>query len=360
MISAIQERLGRRIPLKARFTAYDCHCEGDVETVVTSGLPELPAGSVFQKMKYLRRHHDDIRRFFLNEPRGSVVRSVNFIVASEHPQASAGYIIAESEEYPVMSGGNTMSVAAVLLKTGAVPLSEPVTRFNLESPAGLIGIECDTADGRIGAVRLVNRPAFVYCLDRVIEVPGFAPMPVDVAFGGMTYVLVDAAHFGFELVPSEGRALCEVGQAIKRAAAEQIPVSHPENPEIAGITQTLFRSSVVREQGCLHSRNAVVVSPGRIDRCPCGTGTSARLAVLHARGRISVGEPFLHRSLIDSSFSSEITELVRVGPYEAVVTAMSGRAWITAACDYVLEADDPFPAGYRIADTWPMDADGPE
>ena len=350
----------RRVRLKARFTAYDCHCEGDVETVVTSGLPELPAGPVFQKMKYLRRHHDDIRRFFLHEPRGSVVRSVNFIVPSEHPQAVAGYIVAESEEYPAMSGGNTVSVATVLLKTGMVPITEPVTRFTLEAPAGLIGIECDTADGRIGAVRLVNRPAFVYCLDRVIEVPGLAPLPVDVAFGGMTYVLVDAAHFGFELVPSEGRTLCEVGQAVKRAAAEQIPVSHPENPEIAGITQTLFRSPAVRAQSGLHSRNAVVVSPGRIDRCPCGTGTSARLAVLHARGRISVGEPFLHRSLIDSAFSSEITELVRVGPYEAVVTAMSGRAWITAACDYVLEADDPFPAGYRIADTWPMDGDDPE
>ena len=218
----------QRVRLKARFTAYDCHCEGDVETVVTSGLPDLPAGPVFRKMKYLRRHHDDIRRFFLHEPRGSVVRSVNFIVASEHPEAVAGYIIAESEEYPAMSGGNTVSVATVLLKTGMVPITEPVTRFTLEAPAGLIGIECDTADGRIGAVRLVNRPAFVYCLDRVIELPGLAALPVDVAFGGMTYVLVDAAHFGFELVPSEGRTLCEVGQAVKRAAAEQIPVSHPE------------------------------------------------------------------------------------------------------------------------------------
>ena len=158
----------------------------------------------------------------------------------------------------------------------------------------------------------------------MIEVPGHAPLPVDVAFGGMTHVLVDAAYFGFEAVPSEGRALCGVGQAVKRAAAEQIPVSHPE---FAGIKQTLFGSPAVREQGNLHSGNAVVVSPGRIDRCPCGTGPSA----LHARGRISVGQPFLCRSLIGSAFSSEITDLVRVGPDEAVVTGMSGRACATAS-----------------------------
>ncbi|MER9202323.1 proline racemase family protein [Mesorhizobium sp. M0933] len=341
------------IPITSSFTAYDCHCEGDVEKVVVSGLPELPEGTAFEKMKFFRDHHDDIRLFFLREPRGSMIQSVNFIVPTENPEAAAAYIIAEAEEYPEMSGGNTISVATTMLKTGMVPITGPITRFKLEAPAGLIGIECDTSDGKVGAVRFINQPAFAYCLNKTIQLPGLGDLIVDVGYGGMTYAIVGAQQFGFDLVASEGRRLSDLGQEIKAAAAAQIPVTHPLNPELPGITQTMFVTPVQRSERGVESKNAVVVSPGRIDRCPCGTGTSARLAVMHAKGEIQVAEQFTHKSLIDSTFIGEIVATTAVGPYNAIIPAVSGRAWITAKCSYILEADDPYPAGYAITDTWP-------
>ncbi|WP_202799439.1 proline racemase family protein [Mesorhizobium amorphae] len=339
--------------INARFTAYDCHCEGDVEKVVISGLPELPEGTAFEKMKFFRDHHDGLRRFFLREPRGSMIQSVNFIVPTENPAAVAAYIIAEAEEYPEMSGGNTISVATTLLKTGIVPITGPITRFKLEAPAGLIEIECDTSGGKVGSVRFTNQPAFAYCTGRTIHLSNFGDLIVDVGYGGMTYAIVDARQFGFELRASEGRRLSDLGQEIKAAAAAQIPVSHPLNAELPGITQVMFVDPVTRSSHGAESKNAVIVSPGRVDRCPCGTGTSARLAVMHAKGEIGVGQAFAHRSLIDSVFMGEILSTTTVGPYSAIVSAISGRAWITAECVYMLEDDDPYPTGYTISDTWP-------
>lgn len=346
------------IPVISIFTAYDCHCEGDVEKVVVDGLPQLPRGTAFEKMKFFRKNHDNIRLFFLREPRGSMIQSVNFIVPTENPEAAAAYIIAEAEEYPEMSGGNTISVATTMLKTGMIPITGPITRFKLEAPAGLIAIECDTSNKKVGAVRFINQLSFAYCLNKTIQLPGFGDLVVDVGYGGMTYAIVGAEQFGFDLITSEGRRLSDLGQEIKAAAAAQIPVTHPINPEFPGITQTMFVTPVIRSGQRVESKNAVIVSPGRIDRCPCGTGTSARLAVMHAKGEIEVRERFTHRSLIDSTFIGDIVATTTVGPYSAIISAVSGRAWITAKCSYILEADDPYPAGYAIADTWPEMKEG--
>ncbi len=339
---------------KSNYTVFDCHCEGDVEKVVTEGLPELPIGTVFEKMLFFRKNYDDIRLFFLHEPRGSMIQSVNFIVPTNHPDAVYGYIIAESEEYPVMSGGNTISVATVLLKSGLVPMTGEVTKFILESPAGLINIECDTKHGQVGPIKVTNKPAFVYCLDKIIDVPGFGSIKVDVAYGGMTYVLADASDFGVKLLPEEGQKLSELGQILKVATNSQISTQHPETPTISGVTQSLFAGGISRINGRIVSRNAVVVSPGRIDRCPCGTGTSARLAVLHAKKKITQGELFEHMSLIGTVFKSSIISKTSVGHFDAVITKIEGQAWITAVSNYVLEHDDPFPTGYKVSDTWPF------
>ena len=223
----------------------------------------------------------------------------------------------------------------------------------MESPAGLIDVEAETRDGRVGAVTITNQPSFVYHLDAPIEVPGLGAVTVDVAYGGMTYVLVDAGPLGLDLVPAEGARIVELGERIKAAAAEQLPVIHPTNPDLPGITQTLFAGPLRETIDGLASRNAVVVSPGRIDRCPCGTGTSARLAVLHARGQIDFGQPFRHESIIDTAFESRIVSTTAIGNRQSVITTLSGRAWITGVGTWILEADDPLPTGYRITDTWP-------
>jgi proline racemase len=263
-----------------------------------------------------------------------------------------GYVVMESTEYPVMSGSNTICVATVLLETGMLPMQEPVTRLTLESPAGLIDLECDCRDGKVTSVRFVNQPAFVYHLDAVIEVEGIGSVRVDVAWGGMAYVLVDARSVGFDIVPSEARELCHAGQKFKVAAAEQLSAVHPVHPEFPGITQTEFTTPASRIDGVLTAKNAVIVSPGRIDRSPCGTGTSARLAVMHARGEISVGEHFRHKSILDTTFDAVIEHRTKVGATEAIIPSVAGQAWITDLSKVGLDPTDPFPVGFTLSDTW--------
>lgn len=330
-----------------------CHVGGDVNNVVTGGIGDVPGTTVFEKMKYFREHRDDLRMMLLNEPRGGVHHCVNYIVPATDPDAQFGYVIAESTEYPVMSGTNTICVTTALLETGMIPMVEPVTEIVLEAPAGLIRIRCTCENGKVTSVEFENQPAFAYGLDLPLELEGYPTLTVDVAWGGMAYVLAHAAELGFALTPDEARDLSDVGQILKTAAAEQIPVVHPTNPEFAGITQTEFVGALERRDGVLTSRNAVVVSPGRLDRSPCGTGTSARLAVLAAKGLIAVGEPFVHESVIGSQFLSHIDRVTSVGTYDAVIPRVAGQAFITELSQVGLDPADPYPTGYTLSDTWP-------
>lgn len=337
-------------------TVAGCHAGGEIGNVITGGFGDVPGETMFDKMCWVREHRDEVRQLLLKEPRGNVVRSVNLVLPSNHPQAAMGYLIMESTEYPVMSGSNTICVATVLLETGMIPMTEPVTHLVLESPAGLIRLRCECSGGKVTSVRFTNQPAFAYHLDATIDVPGLGALTVDVAWGGMAYVLVDAASLGFQLVPREARDLCVLGQRIKQAAAAQLEAVHPENPGFAGITQTEFVGPLGRTaDGLLTSKNAVVVSPGRLDRCPCGTGTSARLAVLHAKGLIAPGELFVHESVLGTTFDSAIESVTSVGDYPAIVPSVAGQAWITDLSQVGLDPTDPFPRGYTLTDTWLAD-----
>jgi proline racemase len=329
-----------------------CHAGGEIGNVVVGGVGDVPGSTVFEKRMYLEKHRDDIRQLLLKEPRRSMIRAANIVLPATDPEAAMGFVIMESEEYPAMSGSNTICVATVLLETGMVPMQEPVTELALESPAGLIRLRCECRDGKVISVRFTNQPAFVYHPGTKVEVPGLGALAIDVAWGGMAYALVDAASVGFDLHPSEARALCVVGQKIKEAAAEQLEAIHPENSLFAGITQTEFTGPVRREDGVLTAKNAVVVSPGRIDRSPCGTGTSARLAVMDARGEVRVGENFVHESLIGTRFSSTIESLTTVGGVDAVVPSVAGQAWITDMSQVGVDPTDPFPFGYTLSDSW--------
>ncbi len=337
---------------KKAFTVVRAHAEGEVGNVVIGGLVDVPGETMFEKKLFLETERDDIRRLILLDPRGAVNYSVNFVLPPCDPAADMGYVIAESTEYPAMSGSNTMCTATVLLEMGILPMTEPVTNLVLESPAGLIRLECTCAEGKVTSVRLINQPAFVYHLDAAIEVEGLGTLTVDVAWGGMSYVLADAKSAGFALAPDEGRELCVVGQKLKEAAAEQLTAIHPVESRYAGITQTEWTAPLSRVDGVLTARNAVVVSPGRLDRCPCGTGTSARLAVMHKRGEIAVGEEFVHESIIGTTFSSRIESTTLVGGIDAVVPSVAGQAWISSIDQVLLDPTDPFPQGYTLSDTW--------
>jgi len=330
----------------------DSHCEGESGKVVVGGMGAVPGKTMFEKRLHLEQHLDQIRKMLLFEPRGAAWHNANIIFQSSNPDADMGFVILESTEYPAMSGSNTICVATVLLETGMISMKEPVTSLTLESPAGLIKVECDCRHGKVRHVRFTNQPAFVYHLQKPIEVEGLGTIAVDIAYGGMTYTMVDANVLGFSLEPNEARELCELGQRLKTAAAAQLEVSHPINPLIPGITQTCFMGPLERRNGQLHARNAVIVSPGRCDRSPCGTGTSARLALMHLKGEIKSGETFVHESIIGSRFENRIEAVTEVGPYPAVIPSIAGQAWITGIYQIGLDPSDPFPNGFTLSDTW--------
>ena len=330
----------------------EAHAEGEVGRVVTGGAGDVPGETMFEKRLFLEQHRDQLRKLLLFEPRGGPAVNANIVLPACDPRAQMGYVILELTEYPPMSGSNTICVATVLLETGMLPMQEPVTELVLEAPAGLIHLRCECSGGKVRAVRFTNQPSFVHHLQAPIDVPGLGRLVVDVAYGGMTYVLVDAAAFGFKLVPDEARALCELGQRLKAAANEQLAAVHPLDPRIAGISILEFMGSVRREKERLHARNAVVVSPGRLDRSPCGTGTCARLAVMHAKQQIATGETFIHELVIGSRFESRIEQETMVSDRKAVVVSVAGQAWITGLTQLGLDPDDPWPNGYTLSDTW--------
>ncbi len=338
--------------LTRMITVVGAHAEGEVGRVITGGVFRPKGSTMFECMVAMERESSWVRDMLLYDPRGSVNAAVNLITPPIDPRADIGMIVMESDYFVPMSGSNLICTVTVALETGVVPMLEPATIVRVDTPAGLVEVEAECRGGKCRRITFRNIPSFVMHRDRKVDVPGLGAIRVDVAYGGMIYVIVDAADLDLKLARGEGRTLVELGERIKEASAVQLPSVHPGNPGIHTINQTLFAGSLSRENGILTSRNAVVVSPGRIDRCPCGTGTSARMALLHARGDLKVGEAFKHLSLIDTEFQCKILEATDVGGQPAIVPQVSGRAWLTGISNYGVDPDDPFPNGYRLSDTW--------
>ena len=334
------------------------HCAGEVCDVIVGGVLDVPGRNLYEKMRHFWTKADGLRQLLMNEPRGSSAMCVNLVLPHTDPAADAGFIIMEHEEYPPMSGANTIATATVLLETGMVPMHdhEPVTNVTLETPAGLVRVAAECAAGKCRSVEFQNVPAFVFALDLDVTVPGFDhPVRVDVAWGGMIYVLVDAKSVGLEIKSANGRRLVEVGEAIKKAVQEQTDFVHPENPGIRGVSILEFTDDLRSDgEGRKTALNTVVVSPGRLDRSPCGTGTCARMAVLHKRGLLAENEPFHHTSVIGTEFIGHVRGTAKVGEYDAVIPFVKGSAWITAYKQVLLHPTDPFPEGFRVGDKWHM------
>lgn len=343
-------------------TAVDLHACGEPGRVIIGGVMDVPGKTMFEKKVYLETKGDNLRKRMLREPRGYPAANCNLILPPTRPEADAGMIIMEQVEYPPMSGTNTICVVTALIGTGMVPAREPITKLTLDTPAGLVHVEAEVRDSQVVRVTFENVPSFAVHLDTPVEVPQLGTVKVDVAYGGMFYVITDAAALGLKLTPDEGRDITRIGEMIKAATCEQLPVVHPENSGISGVTIAQLSGAAVSSGA--HAKNAVVVSTGQldwarpstwtgaIDRSPCGTGTSAKMATLYAKGKLALNEDFVHEGILGTTFTGRLIRETKVGEYRAVVPTISGRAWITGFSQYVLDADDPFPEGFTVGDIW--------
>ena len=329
-----------------------CHAEGEVGDVIVGGVAPPPGDTLWAQSRFIASDQT-LRNFVLNEPRGGVFRHVNLLVPPKNPRAQMGFIIMEPEDTPPMSGSNSICVATVLLDTGIVPMTEPETRLTLEAPGGLVEVLAHCRNGKAERITVTNVPSFVDRLGVSLEVEGAGTLTVDTASGGDSFVIADAAALGFRIAEDEARELAETGIRITRAANEQLGFTHPTNPDWTHISFCQIAAPLERGDGLLTAANAVAIQPGKIDRSPTGTGASARMAVLRARGEMQVGDRYLARSIIGSEFLGRIEADTTLGGKPAIIPSISGRAWISGRRTEMLDPSDPWPQGYRLSDTWP-------
>lgn len=324
------------------------HCQGELGHVLVGGAPEIPGATMLDKMNYINNVDDSLRRFVTFEPRANVAMSVNLLVAPTRPDSDAGFIVLQADRAHPMSGSNCICVVTALLESGRLPVVEPETIVRLDTPAGLIVARARCENGRCVGVSLDNVPSFAELLDHEIETPQWGRIKIDVAFGGVYYALVDVNQIGLNISPDNARVLAEAGIELKRIIAEQVKVSHPTLPGVDEITYVMFRDR--EADGAV--RTCTTLQPGRVDRSPCGTGSSANLAALHARGLVSVGDVRTSRSIIGGEFLAEAIGETEIGGRKAVLPRITGRGYIYGRTELRVMADDPFRNGFALSDTW--------
>ncbi|MEY9164909.1 proline racemase [Sinorhizobium fredii] len=324
------------------------HCQGEIGKVIIGGAPEIPGATMLDKMNHINQVDDSLRRFVTFEPRASVAMSVNLLVAPTRPDADAGFIVLQADRAHPMSGSNCICVVTALLESGRVAMQEPETIVRLDTPAGLIVARATCREKRCLSVSLDNVPSFAEALDRDIETPRWGRIKADIAFGGVYYAIVDVDLVGSEIAPANARYLAEAGIELKSLLADQVTVKHPELTGVNEIAYVMFRGQ--EPDGAV--RTCTTLKPGRVDRSPCGTGSSANLATLYARGEIGIGDRRTSRSIIGGEFTAEAIGVTEVGGRPAVLPRITGRGWIYGREQLRLSDDDPFKSGFALSDSW--------
>ena len=333
---------------KKSIQMIEAHAEGEVGRVVTSGVINVPGGSMLEKMNFINQVDDSLRRFLVFEPRGQAQMSTNLLFPPTVSGADAGMIVLQGDKAHGMSGSNCICTVTVLLETGMIRMTEPETIVVLETPAGLVRAKADCKDGKCLSVALDMTPSFAYATDVELLVEDLGLVSVDIAFGGIFYGLIDVAQFNLDIIPENARALVNIGTAIHRSINKKMEICHPEINGLDGLSYTMFTG--FNSNGEL--KGATVLPPGRIDRSPCGTGNAARLAVMYERGQIGIGTSLSAHSIIDSTFSVEIAGTKKVGDFHAVTPRIRGRGWIHGIHQVGLDPTDPYPFGFKVADCW--------
>ena len=329
-------------------TMVEAHAGGEVGRVVTGGVIDVPGATMLEKMTHINRTDDSLLRFLVFEPRGSAQMSTNLLFAPTHPEADAAFLILQADKAHAMSGSNCICVVTVLLETGMVEIEEPETLVVLETPAGLVRAAATCVNGECERVTLSMTPSFAEQLDLVVKVEGIGKVRVDIAFGGVFYGLIDPGQFGLRIVPESARKLVDIGCRVHRAINQQLTVRHPELMGVEGISYTMF----VEHDSDGEMIGATILPPGRIDRSPCGTGNSARLATMFARGEVKEGDRRIARSIIGTEFDVAVSSATMVADRPAILTCIAGRGWIHGIHQVGLNPSDPFPRGYMMADCW--------
>lgn len=328
------------------------HCQGEIGKVIVGGAPEIPGATMLDKMNHINTIDGSLRRFVTHEPRACAQMSVNLLTAPTRAGidsgADAGFIVLQSDRAHAMSGSNCMCVVTALLETGRIAMREPETIVRLDTPAGLVVARAQCRDGRCLSVSLDNVAAFVEALDAPIETKRWGPIKADIAFGGIYYAIVDVHQLGLAIEAKNARELAESGIALRETVAQQVKIRHPILPSLTDIAYVMFRS--LDPDGAI--RTCTTLRPGRVDRSPCGTGSSANLAVLHARGEIKAGDVRRSRSIIGGEFTVEAVGETSVGGRPAVLPRITGQAWVYGTEQLRLDDRDPFPQGFALSDTW--------
>ncbi|SIQ68677.1 proline racemase [Rhizobium sp. RU20A] len=336
---------------KRTIQLLDVHCEGEIGKVAIGGVPKIPGNTIAEQLDYINTKDDSLRRFLCLEPRASVLGSVNLLLPAKRPEADWGFVILQADQAHASSGSNSICVTTALLESGIVEMTEPETIVRLDTAAGVVTATATCRDGRCEKVKLSMVPCFVEQLDAEIDTPDWGRIRFDISYGGIFYALVDVAQIGTTIEKANARKLVDAGMMLKDLINKQIPVVHPEIPEISGVAYVMFRD--VEPDGTV--RTSTTMWPGRIDRSPCGTGNSANLAVLHARGKAKVGDSFLSRSIIGSQFEVGLSAETTVAGRPAIIPTITGRGWTFGLHQVSLDPFDPLAEGFAMTDTW-----GPE
>ena len=333
---------------KKTITMVEAHAEGEVGRIVTGVVNDIPGETMLEKMNYINQVDDSLRRFLVFEPRGYAQMSTNLIFEPIHKDADIGFLILQGDKAHAMSGSNSICLVTVLLETGRIEMIEPETVVTLDTPAGLVRAVASCKNGKCERVTLDMTPSYADQLDTIIEVEGLGEVIVDIAFGGIFYALINPSQFNLKILPENARKLVDIGTKVHRAINSQIEIKHPQIEGLKGISYTMF----VGHDSDGVMKGATILPPGRIDRSPCGTGNSARLAVMEARGQAEVGQSFLARSIIDSEFKLEILEKKTIAGKSGIIPRVSGRGWIHGVHQIGVDPSDPYPLGYKVADCW--------
>jgi proline racemase/trans-L-3-hydroxyproline dehydratase len=330
-------------------STIDSHTAGEPTRLVVGGLPPLPGATMADKMEYARNKLDDLRSLLLLEPRGRQDMYGAVLTSPTDPQADFGLVFMNTQQYTTMCGHAVMGAATTLVETGMVEAVEPETAVTFDTPIGLVHTRIQIEAGRVRGVSFDNTPVFVYQLDAPLSVPGLGEIPVDVVYSGGFFVLVKDHQIGLELVPANVDALIDLGNRIREEARSQLSVRHPELPIEMLIDCVEFSGALERQaDGTLHGRNTVILGNQTVDRSPCGTGTCARMAEMHARGELKVGEEFFSESIIGTRFIGHIVGETNVGKFKAILPRVAGQAYLTGFHQFVLDPNDPFQSGFFL------------